>query len=55
MSTSIAARLKIVWGALALRVIVILASGLYLWWQRRKVPLDLRLREADAAPGWTSS
>lgn len=39
---------KIVWAVLDVIVIVILLSGLYLWWVRRKLPLELRLREEAA-------
>ena len=40
--------LKILWGALDVIAIVVLGSGIYLWWKRRKVPIeiDLRLNEA---------
>ncbi len=37
--------LKIVWALLDLVSIVILASGLYLWFGRRKTPLEKRLAE----------
>lgn len=40
--------LKIIWAVLDIVAIVILASGLYLWLGRRRVPLEKRLDELDA-------
>ncbi|MCY1506026.1 PepSY-associated TM region [compost metagenome] len=41
--------LKIVWALLDVVSIVVLGSGLYLWWGRRKAPLEKRLAELDVA------
>ncbi|MDB5974161.1 MAG: Peptidase [Nevskia sp.] len=50
--------LKIVWAVLDLITIVVLCSGLYLWWVRRRSPVEARVAEierggyeAGAAPG----
>lgn len=40
--------LKLLWAALDLFTIVVLASGIYLWLGRRRVPLDLRVREVES-------
>lgn len=37
--------LKILWGLLDIITIVVLCSGLYLWLDKRRAPLDARLRE----------
>lgn len=37
--------LKVIWALLDLAAIVVLATGLYLWLGRRRVPLDKRLEE----------
>ena len=49
--------LKILWALLDLLTIVVLCSGLVLWWQRRKQPLEVTLREAvpDDTPVTQSS
>ncbi|MFQ6571982.1 PepSY-associated TM helix domain-containing protein [Pseudomonas sp. UM16] len=41
--------LKIIWALLDLITIVVLASGLYLWLGRRKVPLEKRLADLNAS------
>jgi uncharacterized iron-regulated membrane protein len=41
--------LKILWGALDLIAIVVLCSGVYLWWKRRKVPIEIDLRLNEPA------
>lgn len=41
--------LKIVWAGLDLITILVLGSGLYLWWKKRKVPAEQLLQETDAA------
>ncbi len=52
--------LKIIWAVLDVITIIVLASGLYLWWQRRRqsgdgaVP-EQRSRNADPARGTTRS
>ena len=40
--------LQILWALLDIASIVILWSGLVLWWRRRKQPLEIMAREADA-------
>jgi uncharacterized iron-regulated membrane protein len=35
--------LKVIWAALDLGAIVVLGSGVYLWWKRRKVPIEIDL------------
>lgn len=40
--------LKLLWAALTLFTIVVLASGLYLWLGRRRAPLDQRVREVSS-------
>jgi uncharacterized iron-regulated membrane protein len=40
--------LKILWALLDIVTIVVLWSGLVLWWRRRKQPLELALPEAEA-------
>jgi uncharacterized iron-regulated membrane protein len=37
--------LKILWALLDIITIVVLCSGLYLWLDKRRAPLDARLRE----------
>ena len=39
--------LKMLWALLGLFTIVVLGSGLYLWLGRRRVPLELRVREVE--------
>ncbi len=39
--------LKIIWAILDVVLIVVLTSGLYLWWKRRRQPLELRLRAPE--------
>ncbi|MDR7285913.1 putative iron-regulated membrane protein [Pseudomonas corrugata] len=41
--------MKVIWALLDLISIVVLGSGLYLWWGRRKVPLEKRLAELKAS------
>lgn len=41
--------LKVLWGLLDLLTIIVLGSGVYLWWKRRKIPLEIDLRTEDAA------
>src|SRR5690606_20063933 len=36
--------LKILWALLTCIAIVVLGSGVYLWLQKRRIPLDARLR-----------
>lgn len=38
--------LKVLWAALDVITIVVLGSGLYLWWQRRKKPIEELLSAA---------
>jgi uncharacterized iron-regulated membrane protein len=40
--------LKIVWALLDVACIVVLATGLYLWWGRRRVALEKRVAEIEA-------
>jgi Uncharacterized iron-regulated membrane protein len=40
--------LQIIWALLDIIAIVVLWSGLVLWWRRRKQPLEIMAREADA-------
>ncbi|HEY4135724.1 MAG TPA: PepSY-associated TM helix domain-containing protein [Alphaproteobacteria bacterium] len=40
--------LKIVWAVFDLVAIVVLGSGLYLWWSRRKAPLAAQLAEIES-------
>lgn len=40
--------LKIIWALLDIIAIIVLGSGLYLWFGRRKAPLEKRLAELDA-------
>jgi uncharacterized iron-regulated membrane protein len=39
--------LKIVWALLDIVTIIVLLSGLYLWWKKRKVPAEQLLHETD--------
>jgi len=39
--------LKLLWAVLDVLTIVVLASGLYLWWKRRNLSLGARLRSAE--------
>jgi uncharacterized iron-regulated membrane protein len=39
--------LKILWALLDLVTIAVLGSGLYLWWSRRRSPIDRRVRELE--------
>lgn len=39
--------LKIIWAVLDVTAIVILGSGVYLWWKRRRAPLELDLRASE--------
>jgi uncharacterized iron-regulated membrane protein len=39
--------LKVVWAVLDLVTIVVLASGLYLWLSRRRMPVEARMRELE--------
>ncbi len=41
--------LKVIWAVLDLITIVVLGSGLYLWWARRRVPAPTLAREAGLA------
>ena len=43
--------MKILWAALDIITIIVLGSGLYLWWQRRKKPIDEMLVAAGAEGG----
>ncbi|HSE60599.1 MAG TPA: PepSY domain-containing protein [Nitrospiraceae bacterium] len=43
--------LKIVWALLDWITIVVLISGLYLWWRKRHVPVEQLLVEADLSGG----
>ncbi len=36
--------LKIIWAGLDLVAIIVLGSGLYLWWKRRQIPIEIDLR-----------
>jgi uncharacterized iron-regulated membrane protein len=40
--------LKIIWAALDLLAIVILGSGIYLWWKRRRIPVEIDLRPNES-------
>ncbi|HKO87517.1 MAG TPA: PepSY domain-containing protein [Burkholderiales bacterium] len=40
--------LQVLWAGLDIISIVVLWSGLVLWWRRRKQPLEVMVREADA-------
>lgn len=39
--------LKVIWALLDLAAIIILGSGVYLWWKRRRVPIELDLRASE--------
>ncbi|HEU0273217.1 MAG TPA: PepSY-associated TM helix domain-containing protein [Candidatus Udaeobacter sp.] len=39
--------LKIIWAALDLVAILVLGSGVYLWWKRRKIPIEIDLRPRE--------
>jgi len=39
--------LKLVWAVLDLTTILVLISGLYLWWEKRKVPVDQWLAQVE--------
>ena len=39
--------LKIIWALLDLITIIVLVSGLYLWWKKRHTSTELLLAEAD--------
>lgn len=41
--------MKIIWALLDLITIVVLGSGLYLWWERRRKPFERDLLEPEAA------
>ena len=41
--------LKVIWALLDLLAIVVLASGVYLWWKRRRIPVEIDLRSHDPA------
>ena len=43
--------LKILWGLLDIITIVVLLSGLYLWWRKSHVPVEQLLAEADLSGG----
>ena len=43
--------LKIVWGLLDVMTIVVLVSGLYLWWKKRNVPVEQAFGEAADGTG----
>jgi len=47
--------LKILWALLDIVTIVVLWSGLVLWWRRRKQPLELALPEAEAGAAAAAS
>jgi uncharacterized iron-regulated membrane protein len=40
--------LKIIWAALDLLAIVVLGSGIYLWWKRRRIPVEIDLRPNES-------
>jgi len=40
--------LKAVWAVLDVITIVVLCSGLYLWWKKRRMPADQLLIEAES-------
>lgn len=42
--------LKIIWAALDLIAIVVLGSGVYLWWKRRKIPIEIDLPAESTPP-----
>ena len=41
--------LKIIWAILDVIAIIVLVSGVYLWWKRRKVPVEIDLRDSEPA------
>ncbi len=41
--------LKIIWALFDVIAIVVLVSGVYLWWKRRKVPVEIDLRQSEPA------
>lgn len=47
--------LKILWALLTCIAIVVLGSGVYLWMQKRKIPLDARVRALQLGAGETDS
>jgi uncharacterized iron-regulated membrane protein len=47
--------LKILWALLTCIAIVVLGSGVYLWLQKRKIPLDARVRALQLGAGETDS
>jgi uncharacterized iron-regulated membrane protein len=46
--------LKIVWALLDLLTIIVLVSGLYLWWKKRHVSVEQVLGEAETVGEWDS-
>jgi uncharacterized iron-regulated membrane protein len=40
--------LKIIWALFDLVTIVVLVSGVYLWWKRRKIPVEIDLRSSES-------